>query len=84
MSPEQYSQKAGSFFINTHSRSKRVIEKIVLVEHGNISYAGYIIIDSSGKVLKEYFYNNPPNEIQLEIKTKFNNIPNDLDLIFTN
>lgn len=84
MSPEQYSQKSGSFFINIHSRSKRVIQKIVLVKHGNISYAGYIIIDSSGKVLKEHFYNNPPNEIQLEIKAEFKKIPNDLDLFFTN
>lgn len=83
MSDKQYTNKSGIFFIEIHSRSKSVIQKIVLVEHGNNSYAGYIVIDNSGNILKENIYNNPPNEIQSEIKDKFKDIPNFLDLIFT-
>lgn len=83
MSPEQYSNKSGRFFIKIHSRSKTVIQKIVIIQHNNNSFAGYTIIDSKGKVLKEFIYNNPPSEIQSEIKTKFREMPNELGLIYT-
>lgn len=83
MSPEQYPIRLGNIYIKIHSRSKSVVQKIVFVKHGNMTYVGYVIIDHFGKVLKEHFYNNTPNEIQLDIKAKLKNIPNDLDLIFT-
>lgn len=83
MSPKQYPARQGNIYIKIHSRSKSVIQKIVFVKHGNMTYVGYVIIDHFGKVLKEHIYDNTPNEIQLDIKAKLKNIPYDLDLIFT-
>ncbi len=83
MSPEQHFYKSGKFFIDIHSRNNRVIQKIVLVQHEKNSFAGYVVIDSKGKILKEHIYNNPPEEIQKDIKIKFTSIPNELNLLFT-
>lgn len=83
MSPEQYPVKQGNIYIKIHSRSKSVVQKIVFIKYGNMTHVGYMIVDHSGKILKEHIYDNTPNKIQLEIITKLKNIPNDLDLIFT-
>jgi len=79
MSPDQYTQKSGRLFIVIHSRNKRVIKKIALIQRGNNSYGGYLISDDKGNILKEFIYNNPSGDIKLEIKNKLNTIPSELD-----
>lgn len=83
MSPDQHEITQGRFFIKIHSRSKTVIQKIIIVRHENNSYAGYSVVDLEGTLLKEFIYNNPPKKIQEEIKYKLNEMPNKLDLIYT-
>ena len=83
MSPQKYPIKNGVYFIVIHSRGQTVIQKIVLFQYQNITYVGYIIVNLNGKILKEFMYNNPPENIQKAIRTKFKSVPNDLNLIFT-
>jgi hypothetical protein len=79
MGSQTYSPKSASLYIRIHSRNGRVIQKFVFVLRGLTLYAGFVVVDGQGHIVKEHYY-TADKEIQKQIKEKLDQIPNELEL----
>ncbi len=71
-------------YIKLKSRNNFVFEKIAFVTIGKTIYHGFMIYDSDGKVLKEWFGEKTTDDIQNKLRERFNKIPKRVSMSLIN
>lgn len=66
------------------TRVTAFVQKIVLQKHGNRIYGGYSVHDYKGNLLKQHVYESAGEEVNKKIREKLNNLPNNINVTFTN
>lgn len=79
-----YSIENAELITIMRTRNGAFVQKIVLHKQNNRIYAGYSLLDYTGKLLKQHIYQPVEPEIESKIKSILNNLPNNINVTFTN
>ena len=74
----------GILYVKLKCRNNFIFQKIAFVQIDNEIYHGFIVYDDAGETLKEWYGQNPTDEIKSKLQEKFNEIPKHVNMTFIN